>query len=89
MCKILIGEWSELSSTHAHEMLKGDFPQCGVKYTSKYGAGLVLVREGISRQLLKEKAKAAGAKQDRSYVFKVPQSIAAVYGHIPTLMDAV
>ena len=89
MCKIMIGEWKELSSTHAAEMLKGPFPRCGVKYTSKYGAGLVLVRDGISRALLTEKAKAAGMKEDRSYVFKVPPRIAAVYGHIPTITDVV
>ncbi len=86
MCKIMIGEWKELSATHAAEMLKGPFPKCGIKFTSKYGAGLVLVRDGIPRNLLVEKAKAAGAKNNITYVFKVPQSIAAVYGHIPTLV---
>ncbi len=89
MCKIMVGEWNELSSTHAAEMLKGPFPKCGVKYTSKYGAGLVLVRDGISRALLVEKAKAAGANADISFVFKVPARISAVYGHVPTLTDIV
>lgn len=87
MCKIMIGEWKELKSTHAAEMLKGPFPKCGVKYTSKHGAGLVLVRDGISRELLIEKAKAAGARQDISFVFKVPARISAIYGHIPTLTN--
>ena len=86
MFKIMIGEWKELKSTHAAEMLKGEFPKCGVKYTSKHGAGLVLVRDGIPRNLLIEKAKAAGAKDNVAYVFKVPQKISAIYGHIPTLV---
>ena len=86
MCKIMIGEWKELSATHAAEMLKGPFPKCGVKFTSKYGAGLVLVRDGVSRELIREKAKAAGVKSDISYVFTVPPRISAIYGHIPTLV---
>lgn len=87
MCKIMIGDWKELSSTHAAEMLKGPFPKCGIKFTSKYGAGLVLVRDGVKRALIKEKAKAAGAKYGVSYVFKVPPRISAIYGHIPTLVN--
>ena len=89
MCKIMICEWNELSSTHAHEMLKGDFPSCGIKYTSKFGAGLVVIKGAVSRSLLNEKARAAGIKHNISYVFKAPKNIADVYDRIPTLSEAV
>lgn len=87
MCKIMIGEWSRLKSTVAADMLKGAFPKCGVKYTKKYGHGLVLVMDGVPLDIVRDKAKAAGMDSYMSVVFKVPNRIAAVYGHIPTLTE--
>lgn len=88
MCKVLVRDWSNLKSTHAAEMLKGNFPKCGVKFTGKHGQGLVLARYDAPIQTVREKAKAAHSKV--SHVFIIPKTIANVYGmNIPTLTEAV
>ena len=88
MCEIQIGEWKELASTYAAEMLRGEFPKCGIKYTGKYGAGLVLILAGgTNLDLVREKARAAAGDSGVSYVFTIPSVISAIYGHIPTLTE--
>ena len=88
MCKIIVRQWNNLRSTYAADMLKGRFPKCGVKFTGKYGQGLVLVRYDVPIDVVKLKAKAAN--QVISNVFVIPRKVARVYGiNIPTLVDVV
>ena len=78
MCNVQVGKWSNLVSTHVPGMLRGKFPSCGIKFTGKYGAGLVLVKYDVTDlDLIIQKAKAASEKI--SYVFVIPKSIAKVY----------
>ena len=88
MCKVLVRNWNNLKSTHAAEMLKGDFPKCGVKFTGKHSQGLVLARYDVPIQTVREKAKAAHS--DITNVFIIPKPVAEVYGmNIPVLVDVV
>ena len=59
MCKVKVRKWNNLKSTYAAEMLKGDFPKCGVKFTGKHSEGLVLAKYDAPIQLVISKAKAA------------------------------
>ena len=73
-----IHKWNLLKSTCAAEVLKGPFPKCGVKYTKRYGRGLVLIKYNVSdKKLVMEKARAAG---DNSLGFIIPPTVANVYG---------
>lgn len=86
MCDIEFSSWDELKSTFAAEMLSGDFPKCGIKFTSKHGVGLVLAAAHAPFDQIVKKAKAA--HPDKSYVFMIPEKVARIYGiNIPTLMD--
>ena len=88
MCQVIVRKWSDLKSTYAAEMLKGEFPKCGVKYTGKHGQGLVLVKYNVTIEVARQKAVAA--HNCISHVFVIPKRVAAVYGqNIPTLTDAV
>jgi len=81
MCKILVRKWSNLKSTVAAEMLKGKFPECGIKYTTKHGEGLVLVKHDVPGvDLIKQKAKAAALYSDTSHVFVIPPEFAKAAG---------
>ena len=77
MCKVM--KWDKLKAIVAAEMLKGPFPKCGIKYTGKYGIGLVLVKYNVpGKELIMEKARAANP--NGSIAFIIPKKIAAVYG---------
>ena len=79
MCKVIRTKWSELSAPVVCEMLK-DFPQCGIKYTGKFGIGLVLVKrdKDITLRKIQEKAIAANPKESH-YAF-IPDNIALAAG---------
>lgn len=77
MCKVM--KWDKLKSTYAAEMLKGAFPKCGVKYTGKYGKGLLLIKYDVAdTEMVRQKAKAASDKGSIGFI--IPRKIAAVYG---------
>ncbi len=79
MCNVKVSKWNNLVSTYVPGMLRGKFPDCGVKYTGKHGAGLVLVKYDVTdKNLIIQKAKAAS--ESISYVFVIPKAIAKVYG---------
>jgi hypothetical protein len=80
MCKVVVRKWGELKSTYAAEVLKGKFPACGVKYTSKHGHGLVLAKYSAPIDIVKQKAKSAGLKADISHVFIIPSQIERAAG---------
>lgn len=80
MCTIIVRKWDELKSTVASEMMRGKFPDCGAKFTSKYGQGLVLVKYGVPIGIVKDKAKAAGINSHTAHVFVIPRAIAAAVG---------
>ena len=85
---IIVRKWKDLQSTLVPDLLKGDFPQCGVKYTGKYGQGLVLALYNVPIDIIKSKAKAANSSI--SHVFVIPKSVARVYRlDVPTLTDVV
>jgi len=84
MCKILVRKWDNLKSSLVAEAITGDFPKCGVKYTGKYGQGLVIARFNAPISLIKEKARAAN--QEITHVFVMPRSIDRLV-NIPTLTD--
>ena len=88
MCEVSFQDWDNLKSKFAGEMLSKNFPECGIKYTGKHGHGLVIaLAHAPFDSILK---KAAAANSEKSYVFMVPDKIAAVYGlNIPTLTDVV
>jgi hypothetical protein len=87
-CDISFQEWDNLKSSFAGKMLSRDFPACGIKYTGKHGPGLVLALASASLDSILQKASAAN--EDKSYVFIIPDSVAAVYGlNIPLLTDVV
>lgn len=78
MCNVKLEKWSNLKATFAAEMLRGEFPKCGIKYTGKHSEGLVLVKYDVNdKELIRQKAKAAN--EDSSYVFIIPKRIAEVY----------
>lgn len=80
MCKIIVQKWKNLKSTHAAEMLKS-FPDCGVKYTGKFGQGLVLVRPDLTDiEFVKSKAKMAAIKSNISHVFIIPRPVVKAMG---------
>ena len=81
MCKILFRKWNNLKSTYASEMMSGKFPDCGIRYTSKYGEGLVLVNHSVTDiDMVRQKAKAAGINTDTAHVFIIPKPIAIAAG---------
>jgi len=76
---ILVRKWDNLKSTVANEMMAGKFPDCGVKYTGKYGPGLVLVKYDVSdKNMIMQKARAANS--EISHVFIIPRSIEKAAG---------
>ena len=88
MCRKILRKWNTLRSTYAADMLKGEFPKCGVKYTGKYGQGLVLALYHVPADVVISKAAASSSKI--SNIFIIPKSVARVYGlDIPTLTDVV
>ena len=77
MCKVM--KWDKLKSIVAAEMLKGSFPKCGVKYTGKYGKGLLLIRYDVAdTEMVRQKARAASDKGSIGFI--IPRNIAAVFG---------
>ncbi len=89
MCRQILHKWNNLETKVVHKMLKDKFPACGIKYTSQHGQGLVLIMPHVNDiEMVKQKAKAAGTESGIRRVFIIPKSVAAVYGHIPTLTDA-
>jgi len=81
MCKILFRKWKDLKSTYAAEMLKGKFPECGIKYTSKHGEGLVLANHNVTDiDMVRQKACAAAMDSDISHVFVIPKKVAKAVG---------
>lgn len=81
MCKILFRKWSNLKPTYAAGMLKGGLPDCGIKYTSKHGEGLVLVSPDVTDiDMVRQKAKAAAMNSNTSHVFIIPKSFAKAAG---------
>lgn len=79
MCKVIISKFKDLKGSYAADMLKGSFPKCGIKYTGKYGHGLVLVRYDVTDfDSVKEKAKAAS--DSVSHVFVIPKQIEMAVG---------
>ena len=71
-------KWNRLKSTVVPKLLKGPFPKCGVKYTSQFGRGLVLIKYDVcDKEMVMEKARAAG---DDSLAFIIPKQVANVYG---------
>ena len=71
--------WNDLKETIATEMMTGKFPTCGIKYTGKYGPGVVLVKYDVSdKNMIMQKAKAANS--EISYVFIIPRSIEKAAG---------
>ncbi len=79
MCKIKVRKFKNLRSTCFSEMTKGKFPKCGIKYTRKYGHGLVLVKYDVPGvDLIKEKARAAS--DTVSHVFVIPKAAAMAVG---------
>ena len=77
MCKVM--KWDKLKSTIASEMLKGKFPKCGVKYTGKYGVGLLLVKYDVpGKQSIMEKARASSP--NGAIAFIIPRKIAIAAG---------
>jgi hypothetical protein len=88
MCRVIVREWKSLSSTLASEMMKGKFPDCGVKFTGKHEHGLVLAMYNVTPEVIMQKARAAS--DEISQVFVIPKSIANAAGlGIPTLTDIV
>ena len=88
MCRVFVREWSDLSSTLASEMMRGKFPDCGVKFTGKYEQGLVIAKYNVPIDIIRQKAKAA--HHEISQVFIIPRPIEIAAGlNIPTLRDAV
>ena len=89
MCDVSFQNWDNLKSTFAAEMLSGEFPKCGIKYTGKHdNGGLVLALPTASMDMVIKKARAANPV--KSYVFTIPDNIAKVYGlNIPLLTDVV
>ena len=88
MCRVFVREWSDLSSTLAYEMMRGKFPECGVKFTGKHGQGLVIAKYGTPIDIILQKARAAST--DISQVFVIPKGIAGAVGlDIPTLTEVV
>ena len=79
MCKVILGKFNELKSTYAVDMLRGSFPACGIKYTGKYGAGLVLVRYDVT-DMEAVRAKAKAANELVSHVFVIPRIVGKVVG---------
>jgi hypothetical protein len=70
-------KWKELKSTVVPKLLKAPFPKCGVKYTSQFGRGLVLIKYDVcNKKMVMEKGKAAG---DNSLAFIIPKVVANVY----------
>ena len=76
MCKIM--NWDNNKSLVAADMLKVTFPACGIKYTGKYGVGLLLIRYDVAdKNLIRQKAKASSDQGAIGFV--IPKKIAAVY----------
>lgn len=74
MCKVLMTPFKQLKSSYAAEMLKGKFPTCGIKYTGKHGAGLVLVKHDVT-DISSVIAKAKAAGDSVAHVFVIPKQI--------------
>ena len=80
MCKMIRTDWADLKASMVHGLLKKDFPQCGIKYTAKYGRGLVLVKKSKGITLEKIYEKALAANKYCSHIFFIPDPVAKVYG---------
>ena len=79
MCKVLMTPFNQLKGSYAADMLKGKFPECGIKYTGKHGVGLVLVRHDVTDfAAVVEKAKAAGDRV--AHVFVIPKVFGKAVG---------
>jgi hypothetical protein len=75
MCEVIRTDWSELEPKLVHSLLL-KFPECGIKYTGKYGAGLVLVKQASDITMAKIIEKAQAANSEKSYFFMIPQQVA-------------
>jgi hypothetical protein len=75
MCEVIRTKWSKLEPTLVHNLLT-DFPKCGIKYTGKYSAGLVLVKQASDITMAKIVEKAQAANSEKSYFFMIPQQVA-------------
>jgi hypothetical protein len=89
----MICKWRELRATIVPEVLeeykKKPWPKCGIKYTRRYGHGLVFVKSDVTDlDLIKDKARAASDKI--SYVFTIPKNVEKIYRlNVPTLTEKV
>lgn len=72
-----IHKWNRLQAREVPKLLRGNFPKCGVKFTNKYGTGLVLIKYDVSNlALIKDKVNAAG---EGAMAFIIPLSVGKVY----------